>query len=273
LDEKRKLKEMPTPDQSHAGSSPIPSRAFLRELVDDERRNSFVVDHIRTRLALLIRALREQNGWSQSELGRRLRKPQSVVSRLEDSGYKLSLQTLFEVAAAFRLPLYVDMPNWDEWFRLMEDMSSHNLKRQSFDLDHLVALANVSQNDDTSLTPIAAIQQVASAGTGILSGSESETGLGQHVLFGQQSGFGKTGSIAAGASPGGMIYSGQTIVGGSDRFTLPGWTGVVGAGTDATLAFEKSRRIFEPAGAETSPAIPGKLPSQQQTFEDQRSAA
>lgn len=130
----------------YAGSS-IPSQNFLRELEDDDRRDGFVAAHVRTRIALLIRALREQpeRQWSQAELGRRLGKPQSVVSRLEDPDYgKLTLQTLFEVAAAFKLPLYINMPNWDEWFHLMSDMSGHNLQRRGFDLHQLAALANQS---------------------------------------------------------------------------------------------------------------------------------
>jgi transcriptional regulator with XRE-family HTH domain len=122
----------------NAGSFPIPSRNFLRELEDDDFRNGFVADHLRMRIALLIRALREQRGWSQAELGRRLGKPQSVISRLEDPDYgKVTLQTLFEVAAAFGLPLFIDMPNWDEWFRLMEDMSRRNLQRDEFDFERL----------------------------------------------------------------------------------------------------------------------------------------
>jgi len=125
------------------GYSPIPSRNFIRELQDDDLRNGFVADHLRTRLALLIRTLREERGWSQAELGHRLGKPQSVVSRLEDPDYgRVTLKTLFEVAVAFELPLYIDMPNWDEWFRLMSDMSSRNLQRRSFDAERLIALAN-----------------------------------------------------------------------------------------------------------------------------------
>jgi transcriptional regulator with XRE-family HTH domain len=125
-----------------AGYSPIPSPTLLHELEDDERRDSFVADHVRVRLALLIRSLREQNGWSQADLGRRLGKPQSVISRLENPDYgRVSLQTLFEVATAFKLPVYIDLPNWDEWFRLMEDISSRNLQRRGFDAQLLASLA------------------------------------------------------------------------------------------------------------------------------------
>jgi transcriptional regulator with XRE-family HTH domain len=260
LDEKRKLKEMSTPDQGHAGSSTIPSQTFLQELVDDERRDGFVADSVRTRLALLIRALREQNGWSQAELGCRLGKPQSVVSRLEDPDYKLSLQTLFEVARAFRLPLYVDMPNWDEWFRLMEDMSSRNLRRQGFDPTRLVALANVPQVGVPSFAPAAAIEPVASAHMGILSTSGSGTELGKYVLIGQQSWFGKTGGVVVGTSVGGTIYS-QT----SGGVTI-GPTSIVNAGalepvtTNAAFIGPTGSGGASPGNSDTLPKI-----SQQQT--------
>jgi len=67
-------------------------------------------------------------------------KPQSVISRLEDPDYgKLSMQTVFEVAAAFGLPVYIDMPEWEEWFRLIDDMSEASLKRRKYDADRLAA--------------------------------------------------------------------------------------------------------------------------------------
>jgi transcriptional regulator with XRE-family HTH domain len=120
------------PAQFPVGSL-IPNPTILRELEKDDFRASFVADHVRTRLALLIRTLREQRGWSQAELGRRLGKPQSVISRLEDPDYgKVTTQTLFEVASAFGLPLYIDMPDWADWFCLMSDMSSQNLRRDPF---------------------------------------------------------------------------------------------------------------------------------------------
>lgn len=118
----------------NAGASwMIPSGALLEDFNDPEYRDIFVSEHVRTRLALLIRALREQRGWSQAEMGRRLGKPQSVVARLENPDYRVSLQTVFEVAAAFGLPVYIDMPEWDEWFRLMGKLSERDLQRRSFD--------------------------------------------------------------------------------------------------------------------------------------------
>jgi transcriptional regulator with XRE-family HTH domain len=175
------------------GYSAIPNLGFLRELQDDDRRNGFVADHLRTRTALLIRTLREQRGWSQAELGRRLDKPQSVVSRLEDPDYgKVTLKTLFEVAAAFDLPLYIDMPDWDEWFRLMSDMSSRNLRRDSFNTTNLVAIANQQQ---------AAVQNIALAqSSSILTWGTGWQSIRPVVLIGNTYNRASTGNVLVGGN-------------------------------------------------------------------------
>jgi transcriptional regulator with XRE-family HTH domain len=117
------------------------SKEFIRQLSEKEVRDEFVADQIRTRIALLIRALREQKerSWTQSELGKRAGKPQNVISRYEDPDYgKMSLQTLFDLASAFDLPVWVDIPEWGDWFEKIKDAPSSATNRTSFDQDALL---------------------------------------------------------------------------------------------------------------------------------------
>jgi transcriptional regulator with XRE-family HTH domain len=121
------------------------SKEFVRQLDNRDLRNAYMADQARTRIALQIRALREQEGrdWSQTELGERAGKPQNVISRLENPEYgAITLKTLLEIAGAYGLPLLVDMPEWEDWFDYMSDMSPKSLHRHSFDLNRLTAIAD-----------------------------------------------------------------------------------------------------------------------------------
>jgi transcriptional regulator with XRE-family HTH domain len=125
---------------------------LIDQLSEKEYRDEFVADQVRGRIALLVRALREQEGrkWSQTDLGERMGKPQSVVSRIENPDHKVSLQTLLEVAAGFDLPLYVDILDWDDWFRRMSDFSTDKMHRQSFDAERLIAQTQAAAHGITN---------------------------------------------------------------------------------------------------------------------------
>lgn len=124
------------------------SEEFISQIEDKEIRDEYVADKVRTRIASAIRALREQpeRNWSQVQLGEIMNRPQSVISRLENPDYgKESLQTLLDVAAAFDLPLIVEIPEWDEWARRMSNMQSVSFYRNSFNADSLKSRAAASK--------------------------------------------------------------------------------------------------------------------------------
>lgn len=131
------------------------SEQFVGQLSDKAVRNEFVADQIRARIALLIRSLREQpeRNWTQAELGERAGKLQNVISRFEDPNYgKMSLQSLFDLAAAFDLPVWIDMPEWKDWFSLIGDVPNQKTHRSGFDLEKLAKQARQSSPTEYNTT-------------------------------------------------------------------------------------------------------------------------
>lgn len=97
-------------------------------------RASYVAEHVRRGIAYQIRALRDQRDWSQGELSKRLGKPQSVLSRLEDPTYgKVTIQTLLELASVFDVALQVRFVPFSTFLQQTRDVSSESMMALSFD--------------------------------------------------------------------------------------------------------------------------------------------
>jgi transcriptional regulator with XRE-family HTH domain len=80
-----------------------------------------------------IRALREQRGWSQSELGRRTKKPPNVINRLENPESGLNtIRTCLELASAFDVALIVKFVSFSRFLNEFQDVSPQQMEVPSF---------------------------------------------------------------------------------------------------------------------------------------------
>ena len=109
---------------------------LVAKLSNKEYRDIFVSEQINTGLAFQIKALREQRGWSQTELGQRAGMAQSRISVMEDANYsRFSLNTLKRLASAFDVGLVVRFAPYSELVTNFVSLSPVALEAQSFDKD------------------------------------------------------------------------------------------------------------------------------------------
>jgi hypothetical protein len=113
------------------------------KLGNKEYRDAYVSEHVRRWIAHQIRALREHpdRKWKQGELSDRMRKPQSVVSRLEDPTYgKMTVQTLLQVAEAFDVALIIKFVSFPQFVNETADLSQNAMHVDSFNNTDQTAL-------------------------------------------------------------------------------------------------------------------------------------
>lgn len=94
------------------------------KLRDKEYRKAHVGSLTRHWLAFQVRRLREQRGWSQSELAARAGMQQSTIARLENPNYHgLSLSTMLRLADAFDVAFLAQFVSFDELTERRADLS------------------------------------------------------------------------------------------------------------------------------------------------------
>ncbi len=119
------------------------SKRFADELTEKEMRDAFLEAQTRAKIALQIRALRNQRGLSQGALGEQMDKPQSNVARLEDREIaRYTLSTLFELASVFDVGLIVEFVPYEYFLSRTQDLSHSHLQVHSFTRDALEPLCH-----------------------------------------------------------------------------------------------------------------------------------
>lgn len=97
------------------------TRKLRKQFADAKFRHGYLARSVRSFLAAQIRSLR--GGISQGDFGKRIGKPQSVVSRLENQGTTVNIQTLIDIANKLDLGLSVRFVDFPTFVRQAEDHS------------------------------------------------------------------------------------------------------------------------------------------------------
>jgi transcriptional regulator with XRE-family HTH domain len=112
----------------------------MKRLEDKKFRRAFVGANVRRGIAYQLKAMRLAEQMSQGQVGRKAKKPQNVISRLENPRYgKVSVQTLLELAAAFDVGLLVKFVSFGRLLSETKVLSQETLVPLSFENETKVA--------------------------------------------------------------------------------------------------------------------------------------
>lgn len=124
------------------GSGTVSDLDKLEKFLNDSYRWSYLEGYVKGGIAYQIQALREKMAMNQTEFGSLIGKPQSVVSRLEDTEYgAVNVNTLIEIANHLKIGLQIRFCDFQTV--LDADMSPQAL-----------AVENINETIDRLLTPL-----------------------------------------------------------------------------------------------------------------------
>lgn len=104
------------------------TQAELNSLEDKDYRDSYVDSHVKSSVAYQLQCIRENLGLTQKDFALLVGKPQSVVSRLENTEYgKVTVQTLLDLAHRLDISLIVRFASFTEFLQSYSDVSPERL--------------------------------------------------------------------------------------------------------------------------------------------------
>lgn len=128
---------------------------------DKEYRNGYVDDFLNASIATQMKVLREQRGWSQTELADHAGMLQPRISVMENINYSSwSIKILRKLAGAFDLTLCVSFEGFGKRVEDIGRFSRQSLERDSFDDDPYFQELEKDALDNASEILKAPVQQI-----------------------------------------------------------------------------------------------------------------
>ena len=101
-----------------------------------EFRDAYMEGHVRATIPTQLRLIRESQGLTQAGSASLMGKPQSTISRIENTEYgALSLTTLIEAAQAYGVGLIVKFVEFSEFLKAYSDLSPANLTPRKYEVE------------------------------------------------------------------------------------------------------------------------------------------
>ena len=136
----------------------------VARMSDQEYRHSFLNDMVKAWIAHQLRALREQRGLTQQDMGARCSKPQSTIARLENPDYGgCTVNTLLGLAGAFDVALEVRFVSWPEFLDGTKDLSVGAMLVPSWSTDQFKGMKRENSQLGTSSANVVKIKEVGKA--------------------------------------------------------------------------------------------------------------
>lgn len=108
-------------------------KSFLA-LKNRKARDAYVEAELVNGLAHQIRIIRQQRGWSQKELAKRVGTTQTTISRLEDPSYgKYSIRTLLALGKVFDVALFVRYMQFSQFMPATWDTRPDHFRANAFE--------------------------------------------------------------------------------------------------------------------------------------------
>lgn len=146
------------------------TRAELDAFDDKEYRDAYVDSHVKSLIAHQVRCIRERLGLTQKEFAALVDKPQSVISRLENTEYgRVSVQTLLDLSRKLDIAVIIRFASFPEFLENTDDVSPRRLAVDNYHTSKsTVSLAGhfalLTAPTSTTLSQY----QIATSGTAVL---------------------------------------------------------------------------------------------------------